>query len=387
MLWITRKRVLALVAVGVLAVAAGAYAYFTSTGSGTATATVGSGSAVTIKGTVSSNLYPGGSSPVTFTVDNPSSGSQRVGTITLASITVDAGHSTCSNVITGGNPDFTMPAVAVNKTFGSGNGQARDADRDADDERHRGQPGRLPGRDADAEPDEQLATESTGGSGCRSRPDGRRGMFDPWNQSRRATAARALVALIGATGCLAAVAYAASPRSAPATRRRGPPVTSGRRGSNAVPGAGTAAAPPQPRIARHPAKTTLSTTGLLPLRPPPGRRRLPVQARRRRLEALRASPASPTAASPSATHQLLVRADATAAAQPSGPLRLGAGGAEGLLDLAELSGLGSLYPGAPPVALPVRAHQPQLGADLGHRPAGRGQRRPAGLPQRRRTSS
>jgi hypothetical protein len=124
MLWITRKRTLALTAFGVLAIAAGAYAYFTSTGSGTATATVGSGSAVTIKGTVGSTLYPGGNATVTFTVDNPSSAAQRVGTITLASIAVDAGHSTCSKVITGGNPDFTMPAVVVNKTYASGNGQA-----------------------------------------------------------------------------------------------------------------------------------------------------------------------------------------------------------------------------------------------------------------------
>jgi hypothetical protein len=123
MLWITRKRVLALVAIGTLALSAGAYAYFTSTGSGTATATVGSSSAVTIKGTVSSNLFPGGSSPVSFTIDNPSSGTQRVGTISLASIAVDAGHSTCSKVISGGNPDFTMPAVVVNKTFAPGNGQ------------------------------------------------------------------------------------------------------------------------------------------------------------------------------------------------------------------------------------------------------------------------
>jgi hypothetical protein len=124
MLWMTRKRALALTAIGVLAVAAGAYAYFTSTGSGTATATVGSGSAVTIKGTVGSTLYPGGNATVTFTVDNPSSAAQRVGTISLTSIAVDAGHSTCSKVITGGNPDFTMPAVAVNSTFGPGNNQS-----------------------------------------------------------------------------------------------------------------------------------------------------------------------------------------------------------------------------------------------------------------------
>jgi hypothetical protein len=125
MLWISKKRVLlAISTVGVLAVAGIALAYFTSTGSGTATATVGSGSAVTIKGTVSSTLYPGGSSLVTFTVDNPSSAAQRVGTITLTGIAVDAGHSTCSKVITGGNPDFAMPAVIVNKTYASGNNQA-----------------------------------------------------------------------------------------------------------------------------------------------------------------------------------------------------------------------------------------------------------------------
>jgi hypothetical protein len=122
---ITSKRALAAAAcVAVLAVAAVAYAYFTSTGSGTATAKVGTSSAVTLKGTVAGNLYPGASSQVTFTVDNPSAGAQRVGTITLTGITVDAGHSTCSVTISGGNPDFSMPAVAVNATFPSGNGQA-----------------------------------------------------------------------------------------------------------------------------------------------------------------------------------------------------------------------------------------------------------------------
>jgi hypothetical protein len=123
--YVTKKRALmAISCVTALALAAVAYAYFTSTGSGTATAKVGTSSAVTLKGTISGNLYPGASSQVSFTVDNPSSGTQRVGTISLTGITVDAGHSTCSTVITGGNPDFTMPAVAVNATFGSGNGQA-----------------------------------------------------------------------------------------------------------------------------------------------------------------------------------------------------------------------------------------------------------------------
>ena len=156
----TKKRALfALGCTCALAVAGGAYAYFTSQRLGHRHRH----GRLQLGGDAESDdllePLPGPSSPVTFTVDNPSSGAQRVGTISLASITVDAGHSTCSTVITGGNPDFTMAAVAVNKTFATGNGQSRDPDRDADDERHRRQPGRLPGRDADAAPDQQLASQ------------------------------------------------------------------------------------------------------------------------------------------------------------------------------------------------------------------------------------
>jgi hypothetical protein len=123
--FLTKKRALsALAGVCALAIAAGAYAYFTTTGSGTATATVGTSSAVTLKGTVTGNLYPGSSSPVTLTVDNPSTGKQRVGTVSLEKITADAGHASCSVVITGGNPDFTMADVVVNQTYAPGNGQA-----------------------------------------------------------------------------------------------------------------------------------------------------------------------------------------------------------------------------------------------------------------------
>lgn len=125
MRWITKKR--AFVALGctcALAVAGIAFAYFTSSGSGTGTATVGSSSAVTLHATISSSLYPGSSSPVSFTVDNPSSGVQRVGTVSLASISVDSGHSTCSTTISGGNPDFTMAAVPVNQVVSPGNGQS-----------------------------------------------------------------------------------------------------------------------------------------------------------------------------------------------------------------------------------------------------------------------
>ncbi len=114
----------ALGCVAALTAAGAAIAYFTSSGSGTGTAAVGSSSAVTLHATISSDLYPGSSSPVSLTVDNPSSGSQSVGTVTLASISVDAGHSACSTTISGGNPDFTMAAVSVNKVFPPGNGQS-----------------------------------------------------------------------------------------------------------------------------------------------------------------------------------------------------------------------------------------------------------------------
>lgn len=119
-----RRALMALAGLCVFGIAAAAYAYFTTTGSGTATATVGTSSAVTLKGTVTGNLYPGSSSPVTLTVDNPSTGKQRVGTISLEKITPDAGHASCSVVIAPGNPDFTMADVVVNKVFGPGNAQA-----------------------------------------------------------------------------------------------------------------------------------------------------------------------------------------------------------------------------------------------------------------------
>ena len=80
-----RQKFFVLLAAGVAVVAAvGAYAYYTTTGSGSGSATVGSSSALTLHGTTSGLLYPGGPArTVSFTVDNPSPGRQRVGTISL----------------------------------------------------------------------------------------------------------------------------------------------------------------------------------------------------------------------------------------------------------------------------------------------------------------
>jgi len=115
----TRKRLLGLVAaVGILSVTGIAIAYFTSTGSGTGTATVGSTQALTLHATTSASLFPGSSATVTFTADNPSSGTEFLSTIHLASVTTDAGHSTCSLTA------VTMPDVTVSQTIPSGNGQS-----------------------------------------------------------------------------------------------------------------------------------------------------------------------------------------------------------------------------------------------------------------------
>lgn len=121
--FVVRKGVLIPIGIVVGLVVGGiAVAYFTSLGSGTGTATVGSSSNVTLHGAVGSSLYPGSSSTVSFTVDNPSPGSELVNTIHLESIAPDAVHNSCSTVITGGNPDFTMPDVLANQSFPPGIG-------------------------------------------------------------------------------------------------------------------------------------------------------------------------------------------------------------------------------------------------------------------------
>ncbi len=114
-----QRRKLAVVAViAMLAFAGAAYAYFTSVGAGTGTATVGTSTDLVLHATIATTLYPGTTSPVTFTVDNGSTGSERLGTISLNSVTVDASHTGC--VVT----DFTMPDVVAGQTFAAGSGQA-----------------------------------------------------------------------------------------------------------------------------------------------------------------------------------------------------------------------------------------------------------------------
>src|SRR5947209_12925178 len=93
----TKKRSLALSGLLLLLLASGAVAYFTASGSGTGTATVGTSSALTIHGSSGSTLYPGTTSTISFTVDNPSSGRQQLGTIHLASVKACTGAGSSWN--------------------------------------------------------------------------------------------------------------------------------------------------------------------------------------------------------------------------------------------------------------------------------------------------
>jgi hypothetical protein len=140
-----KKRVRAgLVLLALLAFTGGAVAYFTTSGTGTGSAAVGTSSQLTLHGTTVSTLYPGTSTTVNFTADNPSSGHQQLGTIHLASIKACVGSgsswngsscsnggaeaTTCESVETGATDtttaNFWMADVAENQDLGPGSGQA-----------------------------------------------------------------------------------------------------------------------------------------------------------------------------------------------------------------------------------------------------------------------
>jgi hypothetical protein len=84
---VTKRRIAVLAALLIAAAAAiGAWAFFTANGSGSATATVGTSSNLTLHGSTTGTLYPGSTVSISFTADNPGSGTERLGTIYLAGV-------------------------------------------------------------------------------------------------------------------------------------------------------------------------------------------------------------------------------------------------------------------------------------------------------------
>lgn len=90
---IKKRTALVLAAVAVLAVAGIAVAYWTTSGSGEGSGAVASSNGtLVLHGTITGELTPGGSSPVTFTADNANSSSEQVGTI-HAVVSIDEQHA------------------------------------------------------------------------------------------------------------------------------------------------------------------------------------------------------------------------------------------------------------------------------------------------------
>ncbi|MGD0985616.1 MAG: hypothetical protein ABSA65_17665 [Acidimicrobiales bacterium] len=127
----TRRIVAVGLTVGLtLGVASAAFAYFTTTGSGTGSGTVGTATAMTINqasitysNSPTNAFVPGTSATVTFTVDNPSSGNQDLGTISLASW-ASGSPLTCGSTVSGQSDWFTMTPDVVNTDYAPGNALA-----------------------------------------------------------------------------------------------------------------------------------------------------------------------------------------------------------------------------------------------------------------------
>jgi hypothetical protein len=111
---IKKKRTVAvLAAVAALALAAAAIAYWTTTGSGEGSGSVASSNGtVTLHGTISDELVPGGSSAVKFTADNAGSSSLQVGAV-HAVVSIDEAHANAGCKAS----DFTIADTTENQVI------------------------------------------------------------------------------------------------------------------------------------------------------------------------------------------------------------------------------------------------------------------------------
>jgi len=114
-----------------LAAASTALAYWRTSGSGSGSGTTSTTQAITLSsGTPTGGLYPGGTSDVALSVDNPNSTRVRIGSLALstgqgtAGFDVDGGHAGCATSAlsfttqTNGGAGWTVPAK-VDSTDGS----------------------------------------------------------------------------------------------------------------------------------------------------------------------------------------------------------------------------------------------------------------------------
>jgi hypothetical protein len=99
--------------------AGAAFAYFTTTGLGTGTVTGGTASALTLHATIAGPILPGdGGQDVTFTADNPSTGTQFVTTISFGSVT--STNTTCQTFLSANAGQFSMADVTSDSQVAGG---------------------------------------------------------------------------------------------------------------------------------------------------------------------------------------------------------------------------------------------------------------------------
>jgi hypothetical protein len=109
---IRRFIVAAAIGTASLGFAATAFAYFSTSGSGTGSAVIGAADHVQIDATTASSIYPGAPGiDVAIKITNTGKGTQKVGTVSLDSVTTPLNCAAS---------DFTMVPVAVNQTIASG---------------------------------------------------------------------------------------------------------------------------------------------------------------------------------------------------------------------------------------------------------------------------
>lgn len=108
-----KRAVTALAVVAVLALAGAAFAFWTTTGSGEGSGSVASSNGtITLHGTISEQLVPGGSSAVKLTADNGGTSSLSVGTV-HAVVSIDEAHANAGCKAS----DFTIPDTVENQVI------------------------------------------------------------------------------------------------------------------------------------------------------------------------------------------------------------------------------------------------------------------------------
>jgi hypothetical protein len=138
---LTKKKVAAgIVAAGIIAGTGMAYAFWTAPGAGNGTATTKtSNGSLTLNVTAdSTNLYPGGSAPVTVTATNTSTGtSLKVTTVSFSSLSVDDDHATAGCLAADyhvGTVTPTPTVVAAGTTSGTVGSATLSMDNTANDQ-------------------------------------------------------------------------------------------------------------------------------------------------------------------------------------------------------------------------------------------------------------